>query len=100
MASGQDGRLSTKQIPREIVLSILAKVNHAQPQRATKSGLVLDPGRMVRRRQTGARYLLRDFPEDASLRDTIGNARTVVAQLESSQIKAELDDSSQGSAVR
>lgn len=87
----QDGRLSTKQIPREIVLSILAKVERTNLNERRRVASFLIQAEWYGEAKQALDDLLRDFPDDASLRDTIGNARTVVAQLESSQIKAELD---------
>lgn len=87
----QDGRLSTKQIPREIVLSILAKVDRTNLNERRRVASFLIQAEWYGDAKRALDDLLRDFPDDASLRETIGNARTVVAQLESSQIKAELD---------
>ncbi|WP_406700818.1 PHB depolymerase family esterase [Singulisphaera sp. Ch08] len=87
----QDGRLSTKQIPREIVLSILAKVDSTNLNERRRVASFLIQAEWYNDAKRELDNLIRDFPDDASLRETIGNARTVVAQLESAQIKADLD---------
>jgi len=87
----QDGRLSTQQIPREVVLGLLAKVEQTNLNERRRVASFLIQAEWYREAKQELDSLLRDFPDDADLRSTISNARTVVAQLEASQLKADLD---------
>jgi dienelactone hydrolase len=87
----QDGRLSTSQIPRDVVLGLLAKVERTNLNERRRVASFLIQAEWYGEAKRELDDMIRDFPDDTALRETIGNARTVVAQLESSQLRAELD---------
>lgn len=87
----QDGRLSLAAISRDVVLAILAKVDQKNQNERRRVVSFLIQAEWYTEAKNELDALLRDFPEDASLRDTVKNARAVVSQLEAAQLKADLD---------
>lgn len=87
----QDGRLSLRQVPRDVVLGILGKVDQKNQNERRRVVSFLIQAEWYAEAKKELDGLLRDFPEDKSLPDTVKNARGVVSQLEAAQIKLDLD---------
>lgn len=82
----QEGRMSTRQVPREVILGLLAKVERKNlVERRRVSSFLIQAGWYAEAKKE-LDALVRDFPEEPGLRESIANARAFVAQLEAVQV--------------
>jgi pimeloyl-ACP methyl ester carboxylesterase len=82
------GQLALSQIPREVVLGLLAKIDRTNRDERRRAYTFLVQAEWYAESKAALDHLVRDFPE---LRDQVANARAAVVQLEASQLKAEID---------
>jgi hypothetical protein len=82
------GQVPTSTIPRELVLSLLAKVDRKNREDRQRVYTFLVQAEWYTEAKTELDAIARDFPQ---LRDNVANARVHVVQLEASQLRAEVD---------
>ncbi|MGE5756287.1 MAG: alpha/beta hydrolase, partial [Planctomycetaceae bacterium] len=82
------GQMATRQIPRDVVLAILAKVDRKDEGERLRVARFLIQAEWYAEAKAVLGQLARDFPD---LRDRIENARASVAQLEAVQLKDEVE---------
>jgi pimeloyl-ACP methyl ester carboxylesterase len=87
----QDGRLSTNQVPREVVLGLLAKVDRKSQSERRRVASFLIQAEWYPEAKREINALIRDFPDEPGLRETMTSALASVAQLEAVALKAEID---------
>lgn len=87
----QDGRLSTGQVPHEVVLGLLARVERKNQNERRRVASFLIQAEWYADAKAELDSLLQDFPDDASLLETVKTARAFVAQLEAAEMKADID---------
>ena len=87
----QEGRLSTTQVPQDVILAILAKVDQTNLQERRRVASFLIQARWFAEARRELNSLLRDFPEEPGLKETIESAQVVVSRLEAVERKAEID---------
>lgn len=75
-------RLATSQVPRPIVLAILAKIEQSNQQERLKAGQLLIQAEWYPEALAELERIARDFPE---LKDTVATVRTMVLELEARQ---------------
>lgn len=85
------GQLSTSQVPREVVLGILAKVDRQDRKERIRVVRFLIQAGWYPEARAELDRVARDFPGDPDLRERISLARDSVGQLEAAQLKAEID---------
>jgi dienelactone hydrolase len=92
---GVDGywqsQLATRQIPREIVLAILAKVDRKDRNERVRVARFLIQAEWYDEARDELERIGRDFPDDADLRERIAVAQATVAQLRAAAIRSEID---------
>jgi len=92
---GVDGywqsQLATSQVPRQIILDILAKVDRKDKNERIRVARFLIQAEWYAEARQELDRILADFPDDADLRDRVSTARTSVVQLETVQMKAAID---------
>jgi pimeloyl-ACP methyl ester carboxylesterase len=84
----QDGRLATSQIPREVVLGLLAKVERGNQNERLRIARFLIQAQWYTEARAELDAIAREFSD---LREVVANARASVVQLEATQHKAEID---------
>jgi len=85
------GQLATNQVPREVVMGILARVDQKdRNERIRVARFLIQAGWFAEARNELGR-ILKDFPDDADLRDRVGAARASVSQLAAVQVKVAID---------
>src|SRR3954454_7271214 len=82
------GPLATGQVPREVILAILAKVERDNQNERLRVARFLIQAEWYKEAKAELDALGRDFPE---LRDRVENALTSVLQLEAVQLKDEIE---------
>ena len=82
------GQLATSQVPREVVLAILAKVERGNQNERLRVARFLIQAEWYKEAKTELDGLVRDFPE---LRDRVESALNSVLQLEAEQQKDEIE---------
>jgi acetyl esterase/lipase len=85
------GQLATSQVPREVILAILAKVEQKDKNERIRVARFLIQAEWYAEARAEFERLVKDFPDDADLRDRIAAARASVVQLEAVQTKATID---------
>jgi pimeloyl-ACP methyl ester carboxylesterase len=85
------GTLATRQIPREIVLGILGKVERGEKNERIKVARFLIQAEWYVEARTELDQIVRDFPDDADLAGRIAAARASVVQLEAERTKADIE---------
>ncbi len=85
------GVLSTNQVPRDIVLAILGKVDQTDKNERIRVARFLIQAEWYAEARTELDRILKDFPDDADLRDRVAAARASVIQLEAVQAKAAIE---------
>jgi hypothetical protein len=89
---GVDGfwlsQLSTRQVPREVVLGLLAKVERTNQNERLRVARFLIQAEWYAEAKAELDVLAHDFP---ALRENLGNARASVCQLEAARLKDEID---------
>lgn len=76
------GQISTTQIPRPIILGLLSKVEQTNQEERLKVTRWLIQAEWYPEALTALDGLLRDFPQDTSLRDRVADTRRLVLELE------------------
>jgi pimeloyl-ACP methyl ester carboxylesterase len=82
------GQLATSQVPREVVLAILAKVEQGNQNERLRVARFLIQAEWYKEAKTELDRLVSDFPE---LRDRVESALNSVLQLEAEQQKDEIE---------
>jgi acetyl esterase/lipase len=82
------GQLATSQVPREVILAILAKVERGNQNERLRVARFLIQAEWYKEAKAELEALVRDFPE---LRDRVESAMASVVQLEAEQIKGEIE---------
>ena len=85
------GQLATEQVPRNVVLGILAKVDRKDMNERTRVARFLIQAGWYAEARAELDQIVRDFPSDADLRDRIAAARASVVQLEAGRTKVTID---------
>jgi predicted esterase len=85
------GQLATGQVPREVVLGILAKVDQTDKNERVRVARFLIQAEWYAEARAELDRILADFPDDPGLRERVAAARTSVAQLEAAQVRAAYD---------
>jgi len=92
---GVDGfwqsQIATSQVPREVVLGILGKVERGDKNERVRVARFLIQAEWYDEARAELDRILKDFPDDADLRDRVGAARASVVQLEAAKTKADID---------
>src|SRR5947209_18969525 len=78
------GQLATDQVPREVILAILAKVERDNQNERLRVARFLIQAKWYKEAKAELEGLARDFPE---LRERVESALTSVLQLEAAQLK-------------
>ncbi len=85
------GQMATAQIPREVVLGILGKVDrHDQNERVRVARFLIQAG-WYREARAELDRINTDFRDDAGLRERLDLARASLGQLTAVQMKADID---------
>ncbi len=87
----QEGRLSTSQVPREIVLAVLAKVDQKNLHERRRVASFLIGAKWYAEAKKELDALAKDFPDEPGLRETLSNASVVVSRLEAVERKADIE---------
>jgi hypothetical protein len=82
------GPLATSQVPREVILAILAKVERGNQNERLRVARFLIQAEWYKEAKAELEALVRDFAE---LRDRVDGAMASVLQLEAEQLKGEID---------
>ncbi len=82
------GQLATSQVPREVILAILAKVERGNQNERLRVARFLIQAEWYKEAKTELDGLVRDFPE---LRERVESALSSVLQLEAEQQKDEIE---------
>jgi pimeloyl-ACP methyl ester carboxylesterase len=82
------GQLATSQVPREVILAILAKVERGNQNERLRVARFLIQAEWYKEAKAELDGLVRDFPE---LRERVESARASVVQLEAEQLKGEIE---------
>lgn len=85
------GQLATDQVPRDVVLAILAKVERTDKNERTRVARFLIQAEWYPEARGELEQIARDFPADADLKDRVAAARASVVQLEAVQTRAAID---------
>ncbi|GAC1469707.1 MAG: peptidase [Isosphaeraceae bacterium] len=84
-------QLSISQIPREIVLGILARVDPQDKNERIRVARFLIQAEWYTEARAALEKILGDFPGDSDLRERVRDALVSVVQSEAAQIKAAID---------
>jgi dienelactone hydrolase len=84
----QDGRQATSQVPREVVLGLLAKVERTNQNERLRVARFLIQSEWYDEARAELDAIAAEFPD---LRETVAIARASVVQLGAAQLKAEVD---------
>lgn len=82
------GQIPTSQIPREVVLGLLAKVERKNREERQRVYTFLIQAEWYTEAKNELDSIARDFPD---LKENVANARTHVVQLEAAQLRHEID---------
>lgn len=82
------GQLATNEVPREVILSILAKVERSNQDERLRVGRFLIQAEWYKEAKDELDSLARDFPD---LRDRVEGASTSILQLEAARLKDEIE---------
>jgi predicted esterase len=85
------GQLETNQIPRDVILAILAKVDRKDQNERVRVARFLIQAEWYPEARAELDQIVRDFPGDADLKERVAAARASVVALEASQTKATID---------
>ncbi len=85
------GQLATSQVPREVVLAILAKVDPKDPNERVRVARFLIQAEWYAEARAALDAILKDFPGDAGVLERVTGARALVVQLEATQARAAID---------
>lgn len=85
------GQISTGQIPREVVLGILAKIDRQDKNERIRVARFLIQAGWYAEARAELDQILKDFRDDPDLRERVTLARESLGQLEAAQIKTEID---------
>ncbi len=85
------GQLATSQVPREVILGILAKVDQKDKNERIRVARFLIQAEWFSESRAELDRIGRDFPDDADLKERITAARASVMQLEAVQTRAAID---------
>jgi predicted esterase len=92
---GVDGfwqsQLATSQVPREVVLAILAKVDQKDQKERIRAARWLIQAEWYPEARAELDRIARDFADDADLRERVTAVRRSTFQLEAEQIRAAID---------
>jgi len=85
------GQLATSQVPREVVLAILAKVDPKEQNERIRVARFLIQAEWYAEARATLDAITKDFPDDAGLRERVAGARASVVQSEATQTRAAID---------
>ena len=85
------GQLATSQVPRAIVLGILAKVEQKNQKERIRVARFLIQANWFTDARAELTKILKDFPEDLELRERVSATRDSVVQLEAAETRASID---------
>jgi predicted esterase len=85
------GQLATDQVPRDVVLAILAKVDRKDMNERIRVARFLIQAEWYAESRAELDQIVKDFPGDADLKDRVAAARASVVQLEAARTKATID---------
>jgi enterochelin esterase-like enzyme len=85
------GTLATSQVPREVIMAILAKVERKDKNERTRVARFLIQAEWYAEARAELAQILKDFPDDPDLRERVAAARASVVQLEAVLTKASID---------
>lgn len=85
------GQLSTSQIPREVVLGILGKVDQQDRNERVRVGRFLIQAEWYAEARAELEQILKDFPDDTDLRDRVTVVRDSIAELEGERARSDSD---------
>ena len=85
------GQLETNQVPRDIVLSILSKVQQTDKNERIRVARFLIQAEWYAEASAELDRIAKDFADDADLRERIASARATVAQLDANRVRAAID---------
>ena len=85
------GQLATGQVPRAVVLGILAKIDRADKNERIKVARFLIQASWYVEARSELDQILKDFPEDAELRERVAAARVSVVQVEAERLRSDVD---------
>ncbi|MHC5542016.1 alpha/beta hydrolase, partial [Singulisphaera rosea] len=96
----QEGRLSTTQVPREVVVGLLGKVERTNLNERRRVASFLIQAGWYDEANAELDALGHEFPDEPGLNDTLASAHAVVSQLFATQRKAEIEVRRQGQQYR
>jgi pimeloyl-ACP methyl ester carboxylesterase len=82
------GQLALSQVPREVVLGLLAKVDQANQNERLRVARFLIQAEWYSEARAALEALIRDFPD---LKETVSRVQELVAKLEAEQLRREID---------
>src|SRR5262249_10979762 len=85
------GQLATSQVPREVGLGILAKVDRKDKNERIRVARFLIQAEWYPEARAELDQIARDFPDDHDLLERVAGARASVSQLEAVQVKATIE---------
>ena len=85
------GQLSTSQVPRPIILGILAKVDQKNKIERVRVARFLIQANWYAEARAELTKILHDFPDDADLRDRVAATRDQVVRLEAVETRSAID---------
>lgn len=85
------GTLATSQVPREVILGILAKVERNDKNERIRVARFLIQAEWYDEARAELDRILKDFPGEPDLRDRVAAARASVVQLDAVRVKAAIE---------
>lgn len=85
------GQLATSQVPRQIVLGILGKVDETDKNERIRVARFLIQSKWYKEARAELERIRKDFPDDTELRDRVAAALGSVVQLEGVEVKAAIE---------
>ena len=85
------GQLATSQVPRDVILAILAKVSRTDKNERVRVARFLIEAEWYTEARAELDKIRADFPDDADLRERIEGVRATIAQLDATLVRASVD---------
>src|SRR5262249_5795488 len=82
------GQLALTQVPREVVLGLLAKVDQANQNERLRVARFLIQAEWYAEARAALEALIRDFPD---LKETVSRVQELVSQLDAEQLRREVE---------